>query len=36
MEAVKVNDRSLTHSWWFQVEERKKQVNEGERTLREH
>lgn len=24
MEAVKVNDHSLTHSWWFQVEEKKK------------
>lgn len=23
IEAVKVNDRSLTHSWWFQVEEKK-------------
>lgn len=29
MEAVKVNDRSLTHSWWFQVEEKKKKINEG-------
>lgn len=24
MKAVKVNDRSLTHSWWFQVEEKKR------------
>lgn len=24
VEAVKVNDRSLTHSWWFQVEEKKR------------
>lgn len=24
VEAVKVNDRSLTHSWWFQVEEKEK------------
>lgn len=39
VEAVKVNDHSLTHSWWFQVEEKKrkkkkkKEINEGKYTF---
>lgn len=38
VEAVKVNDRSLTHSWWFQVEEkkRKKKLMRVNRHLMEH
>lgn len=37
VEAVKVNDRSLTHSWWFQVEEKKrKKLTRVNRHLMEH
>lgn len=37
MEAVKVNDRSLTHSRWFQVEEKKKKkLMRVNRHLTEH
>lgn len=38
VEAVKVNDRSLTHSWWFQVEEKekKKKLMRVNRHLVEH